>query len=111
MPERPAVVIAPPPLPAAPPPASATGTPARQPVRAAGQPQNLALVIGIEQYRDLPRVDHARADSERVAAHLRDVLDIPEERIALLTDAHATLNDINKYVDGWLRKNVNNKTS
>ncbi|HZS35266.1 MAG TPA: caspase family protein [Polyangia bacterium] len=77
-------------------------TPERRPVRAAGQPQNLALVIGIEQYRDLPRVDHARADSERVAAHMRDVLDIPEDRIALLTDAHATLNDINKYLDGWV---------
>jgi hypothetical protein len=86
------VVAAPP----APPP------PARLPVHVAGQPQNLALLIGIEHYRDLPRVDHARADAERVRNYLRDSLDLPEDHIVLLTDGNAGLTDINKYIDGWL---------
>jgi hypothetical protein len=87
----PVVAVAPPP-------------PARRPVHVAGQPQNLALVIGVEHYRDLPRVDHARADAEHMRDYLRDVLDLPEDHIVLLTDGNASLTDINKYIDGWLPK-------
>ncbi|HZS35264.1 MAG TPA: caspase family protein [Polyangia bacterium] len=78
--------------------------PAYRPVHAAGQPQNVALVIGIEKYRDLPRVDHARADAERMSAYLRDVLDIPDDRMVVLLDGNAGRTDINKYIDGWLPK-------
>jgi hypothetical protein len=83
-------------------PAQPSGLGARRPVHVAGQPQNLALIIGVESYRDLPRVEHARADAEAVRNYLRDVLDLPDDHIVLLTDGNASLTDINKYVDGWL---------
>jgi hypothetical protein len=91
-----------PPPPAAPSPPPVAEAPLRRPVHVAGQPQNLALIIGVERYRDLPRVDHARADAERMRAYVHDVLDLPDDHIVLLTDGNASLTDINKYIDGWL---------
>ena len=94
---------APTPAPAAPAATPAPGEPTpRAPVRAAGQPQNLALVIGVQHYRDLPEVLHARSDAERMAAYFRDVLQLPDDHVVLLTDENASLTDINKYIEGWL---------
>jgi hypothetical protein len=86
---------------AAPPPVEAAPA-MRNPVHAAGQPQNLALVIGVESYRDLPRVENARDDAKRVRDYLHDVVDLPDDHIIMLTDDKASLTDINKYVDAWL---------
>lgn len=62
---------------------------------------DVAVVIGIEEYRGLPRSDFSRSDAGLVKDYLR-AMGFQERNIALLTDSSATLSDIKKTVEGWL---------
>jgi len=66
-----------------------------------------AVVIGIENYREsLPAADFAARDARLAARYFRRVLGVPEANIALLTDAHATRGDFEKYFERWLPNRV-----
>lgn len=73
----------------------------------AGSPQRnaYALVIGIEQYREVPEADGGKADAERFAAMAKQTLGIPEEQIKLAVDSEATRSDIEARIE-WLQSNV-----
>lgn len=79
-------------------------TPAKV-VSASPQPAAYALVIGIENYRDVPPPTGARGDAERFATMLRSTFGIPEAHMVVALDNRAARTDIEKHLD-WLKANV-----
>jgi C-terminal peptidase prc len=71
------------------------------------QPNNYAIVIGIEQYRqNLPKADFAVHDAEVITEYLAKTLGFPEENIITLLNDRATKSDFEKYFEKWLGNNV-----
>lgn len=75
--------------------------------------QGLAVIIGIEKYRYTSPAKYKLRDATLFYQYTRDVLGIPEERIALRTDGDATKAEFD-YIfepkgtpnDGWLKKRL-----
>lgn len=65
-----------------------------------------AVLIGIESYRDLPKVDYAERDVETVRGYLVNALGYPEENIVVRTNERATRSDFESYFERWLENNV-----
>ncbi len=66
-----------------------------------------AVVIGIEQYREkLPKADFADRDAKLVGEYLTKVMGYPEENVIVRTNDKAAKTDLEKYLDEWLRNNV-----
>jgi len=74
------------------------------------RPDNYALVVGIEQYADLPDAQFAGRDAETVRAHLI-ALGYPERNVIYLTGQNATRAGIQKYLTEWLPRNVKPESS
>jgi hypothetical protein len=73
---------------------------------AAPQPQNFALIIGIEKYRDLGTpVVGAHADAQNFATVMRRSLGLHDDRVRTALDDHATKTDIENQL-AWLKDNV-----
>lgn len=68
-------------------------------------PDNYALVIGIEQYADLPDAQFASRDADTVRTHLV-ALGYPDRNVVYLTGQNATRAGIQKYLNEWLPRNV-----
>jgi hypothetical protein len=66
---------------------------------------NYALVIGIEQYADLPDAQFAARDADTVRTHLV-ALGYPDRNVIYLTGQNATRAGIQKYLNEWLPRNV-----
>jgi Caspase domain len=71
----------------------------------APQPNAVALVIGIEKYRDVPPPDGARADANEFAALAQKTLGLQPENVRVLIDERATRGDIEKEI-AWVTNNV-----
>jgi len=72
-----------------------------------GRKNAYALVIGIEQYRQkLPQADFAVHDARTVTDYLTKVLGYPEENVVTLINEQASKGDFVKYIEKWLRNNV-----
>lgn len=71
------------------------------------------VIIGIENYRNVPRVDFARRDAEFMKEYFTKVLGIPPANIYVKTDDGATLGEFKAIFEsgGWLHKNANKKDS
>lgn len=69
-------------------------------------PNNFALVVGIDKYKDLPEARFGRRDADAVRAHLL-ALGFPERNVILLGGENATRSGLQKYLDEWLPRNVN----
>ncbi len=66
-------------------------------------PSAVALVIGIERYREaLPKADFAAADARLAADYFKRVLGVQDENLALLIDDRATRTDLAKHIEQWL---------
>ncbi len=65
-----------------------------------------AVLIGIEAYRDLPKVDYAERDVETVKGYLLNALGYLEENIIIRTNERATRSDFESYFERWLENNV-----
>lgn len=65
-----------------------------------------AVLIGIESYRDLPKVDYAERDVETVKGYLINALGYLEENIVVRTNERATRGDFDSYLERWLENNV-----
>jgi len=89
----------------APAPSSDAGMPADSFVSVKPQPTAYALVIGIENYRDLPSPNGAAADARQVAELFETSFGVPGDQIRVLTDDEATRADIQASLD-WIRDNV-----
>jgi len=68
----------------------------------AASEHDVAVVIGIESYRGLPKSAYSRVDAQLVKRYLL-ALGYKERNIALLTDDKATYIDIKKTLETWLR--------
>jgi len=66
---------------------------------------NYAVVVGVENYQNLPPAEFAGRDAKAVRAHLH-ALGYPAANIILLTDSQATGTKIKSYVESWLPRNV-----
>ena len=69
-------------------------------------PDDFALVIGIEKYSALVSADFAERDAEAVRENLI-ALGYPARNILYLTGERAGRASIEKYVESWLPRNVN----
>ena len=65
-----------------------------------------AVLIGVETYRDLPKVDFASRDVETVKGYLINALGYPEDHIVVRTNERATRSDFESYLERWLENNV-----
>jgi uncharacterized caspase-like protein len=74
-------------------------------VSATPQPNAYALVIGIEDYRDVPPVPGAEQDAARIVEVLRTTLGVPESNIVHASGKRASRSDIIKQIR-WLQANV-----
>jgi len=66
---------------------------------------NLAVVVGIEKYSNIPDASYAERDADAMRKHLV-ALGYPERNIIFLTGEQATRSAIQKYVEAWLPKNA-----
>lgn len=74
-------------------------------VEAVPQSSAYALVIGIEQYRDLPSPTGAAADAERMTALLTTSLGLPDDHVRTLVDDRATRTDLEGALE-WVSQSV-----
>jgi len=64
-----------------------------------------ALVVGVENYESLPAAEYAERDAAAVREHLL-ALGYPERNVIFLTGPKAGKSGIEKYVESWLPRNV-----
>jgi uncharacterized caspase-like protein len=69
-----------------------------------------ALVIGIENYSDLPQARFAQRDAAAMRAHLL-ALGYPPRNVVLLQGSKATKTGIVKNVETWLPENVSERST
>lgn len=65
-----------------------------------------AVIIGIEEYRDIAGVDYAARDARTMQSYLVNLLGYPEENTLLLVDERATKSDLEKSFQSWLKNRV-----
>lgn len=73
--------------------------------RFGGGPDDIALVVGVENYQNLPPADFAERDAAAVREHLL-ALGYPERNVIYLTGSKASRTGIEKYLETWLPLNV-----
>jgi hypothetical protein len=69
---------------------------------AAPREGDLAVIIGIENYKQLPKSDYSKSDAEIVKSYLK-ALGFRERNIEFITDADATKSSIEKSLEAWLK--------
>ncbi len=74
------------------------------------KPNSYAVVIGIENYRDIPKVDFAANDARVVYESLTRQMGYPKENVILLINDKATRTDIDKALGRWLQNQADEKS-
>ncbi len=74
-------------------------------------PDDWGLIIGVEDYAHLPRVDYARKDALVIKEYFNQILGVPEENIITLIDSDATKARINGYLKRYIPNNVSRQTT
>ena len=76
------------------------------------RPDGLAVIIGIEKYKDAPAAAYAKNDALTFEKYANNVLGIPEENIYTITDDEATLGEFMKLFgkNGYLKRRVTDQT-
>jgi len=74
-------------------------------------PKDWALVVGIEDYAHLPKVEYARRDALVVKEYFTKVLGVPEENTVTLIDSDATKGRIEGFIKQYLPANVSKDTT
>ncbi|MBI3815083.1 MAG: ankyrin repeat domain-containing protein [Nitrospinae bacterium] len=65
------------------------------------RPNDIAIVIGIENYQSVPRSDFSKSDAGIVKDYLK-ALGFQERNIEFITDERATKSSIEKTIEAWL---------
>ncbi|OQW62640.1 MAG: hypothetical protein A4S17_01225 [Proteobacteria bacterium HN_bin10] len=65
-----------------------------------------AVVVGIEDYRDLPRVDYAKRDAESVKQYLIKAMGYREQNIVMILNDRVTKSQLEARFEKWLPKQV-----
>lgn len=68
-------------------------------------PKKFAVIVGVEQYADLPPATYAERDAAAVKKHAV-ALGFPERNILSLTGVRATKSGLVKSLETWLARNV-----
>jgi hypothetical protein len=74
-------------------------------------PDDWGLIIGIEEYAHLPRVDFARKDALVIKEYFNRILGVPEHNIISLIDSDATKARISGYLRSFIPANVNKNST
>lgn len=70
------------------------------------KPNAVALVIGVEDYLNLPMAQFAGRDARAFGEFATNALGLEPARVKVLTGAEARLLEIEKAVDNWLRAEI-----
>jgi len=73
--------------------------------KAASRDNDFAVIIGIENYQQLPKSDFSKSDAGIVKDYIK-ALGFPERNIEYVTNEKATLSGISKTVEAWLPNRV-----
>ena len=76
------------------------------------QPNAVAIVIGVGQYRDdrIARVTYAARDADTVATYFKAFGGIPPDRVRTFIDGNALKSDVNEVVEEWLPREADSST-
>jgi len=66
---------------------------------------DLAVIVGIESYQNLPRSDYSSNDAKLVKQYVK-ALGFKERNIQVITDDKATKSSIEKSLEAWLKNRV-----
>lgn len=69
------------------------------------RPNDLAIIIGIENYQGLPKSDYSKSDAGIMKDYLK-ALGFQERNIDFVTDEKATKSKIETVIEGWLPNKV-----
>jgi hypothetical protein len=69
-----------------------------------------ALVVGVENYQTVAKAEHAARDARAVKAHLK-AAGYPERNIIFLIDQQAGKSALEKYLEAWLPRNTDEKST
>lgn len=69
-----------------------------------------AVVVGVENYQSIPKAEHAARDVRSVKAHLM-AAGYPERNIVTLVDQQAGKSALEKYLEAWLPRNTDEKST
>ena len=72
---------------------------------------DLAVVFGIERYKNVPGVTFAKRDAQWMMKYFEDVLGIPAARIYYKTDSDVSLAELKMAFGGWLSKRLQNDSN
>ena len=67
----------------------------------------IALIIGIENYKNAPKAEFAESDASQFYDYARKALGVPDNRIKLLQGSNAGKFDIIKQLKTWLAAEIN----
>ncbi len=73
-------------------------------------PDAVAVVIGIERYRDVPGVEYAARDAQSIHAYLTKSMGFDARNVRLLQNERATRTDLESALGTWLRNRVTEKS-
>lgn len=76
---------------------------------AADRLDDYAVIIGIENYSDLPAAAYAERDASAAKIFIR-ALGVPERNIVLLAGSKATKSGLEKTIEDWLPNNVSERS-
>jgi hypothetical protein len=74
-------------------------------------PGDWGLIIGIENYAHLPKVEYAHKDALIVRDYFERILGVPEENIIMLMDSDATKARIEGFLQNYIPANVKPETT
>jgi len=74
-------------------------------------PSTWGLIIGIENYSDLPSVTYAERDARLMQKYYEKIIGIPEENIITLIDSEATKAKIEGLLKSYLPMNLSSDTT
>lgn len=75
------------------------------------KPENWGLIIGIENYAHLPKVQFAKKDALKMREYFLNFLRVPEDQIFTLIDGEATKASIQGYLESYLPPIVTSKST
>jgi uncharacterized caspase-like protein len=74
-------------------------------------PNSWGLIIGIENYANLPAVDYAEKDARLVREYFTKVMGIPEKNVTTLIDSQATKGKIEGILRSYLPMNLDKQAT
>lgn len=80
------------------------------PVSAKKRENAIAVIFGIENYKNVSSVSYATRDAQYVKEYFNKTLGIPSDRMYYKTNEDATVGELKKVFEGWLQNRVDSLT-